>query len=125
MYRQNNHNLYLKEDTLRCIIQQLSDRIPALRDADMKSVLERSYALCCYWKTNSDRGAVEFLHNNIRDFFLAEKIYRSLNHLIMDFQGMRLNSAQKKQIVSNLCCMFQYGILETKVTEFILLRATY
>ena len=92
----------------------------------MKSVLERSYALCCYWKTNSDRGAVEFLHNNIRDFFLAEKIYRSLNQLIMDFQGIvRLNSAQKKQIVSNLCSIFQYGTLDTKVTEFILLRAIY
>lgn len=126
MYRQNNQNFYLKEDTLRCIIQQLSDRIPTLRDADMKSVLERSYALCCYWKTNSDRGAVEFLHNNIRDFFLAEKIYRSLNQLIMDFQGIvRLNSAQKKQIVSNLCSIFQYGTLDTKVTEFILLRAIY
>lgn len=44
----------------------------------------------------------------------------------MDFQGIvRLNSAPKKQIVLNLCSIFQYGTLDTKVTEFILLRAIY
>ena len=126
MYMENNEHFYLKEDKLQNIIQQLSDRIPDLKNANMKAILERSYALCCYWKTNSDRGAVEFLHNNIRDFFLAEKIYRSLNNLIIDFEGMtKLNAIHKKQMVSNLCSMFQYGILETKVTEFILLRAIY
>ena len=92
----------------------------------MQEITERCYALCCYWKANSDRGAVEFLHNNIRDFFLAEKIYRELNETIQNLINDNSNSETCcKKITRKLCSLFRYGILETKVCEFIFLRAKF
>ena len=74
---------------------------------------------------NSDRGAVEFLHNNIRDFFLAERIYRKMND-ITEYASKNYGEAdQHKVIAKKLCLLFPYAILETKVTEFLYLRAKY
>lgn len=125
MYKRNNESFYLSEHELTTIIDKLSSEIPVLRQTDMQSIAEHCYALCCYWKANSDRGAVEFLHNNIRDFFLAEKIYRELDSLTPAIRIEDEHEYLCKQIAEKLCVMFQYGVLDTKVTEFIFLRALY
>ena len=117
MYTSNNSKLFIKEFELKEIVDKISKRIPVLRQASMKDVAAQCYALCCYWKEHGERGAVEFLHNNIRDFFLAEKIYRELDRLI----GAEMNG--NDDLSYEICNLFKYGPLDTKVTEFLLLRA--
>ena len=126
MYQKMNESFFLSSHELSIIIERLSEKIHILKQANMQEITERCYALCCYWKANSDRGAVEFLHNNIRDFFLAEKIYRELNETIeyLTDDNSNLETCCEK-IVQKLCSLFRYGILETKVCEFIFLRAKF
>lgn len=117
MYTKNNSKLFIKEFELKEIVDDLSERISVLRQANMKDVAAQCYALCCYWKEHGERGAVEFLHNDIRDFFLAERIYRKLDQLL---------SAEKTDndnISYEISHLFKYGPLNTKVSEFLLLRA--
>lgn len=121
MYQKENQSFYLMDCDLSAIVEKLSNQIEILKHANMKEIAKRCYALCCYWKADSDRGAVEFLHNNIRDFFLAEKIYREMNEIIQGRNG----EVNYKKITYRLCSLFQYGALETKVAEFIFLRAKY
>ena len=125
MYKKQNERFYLSDQELSDIITELSEHNPILKRANMQDIAERCYALCCYWKPNSDRGAVEFLHNNIRDFFLAERIYRKMN-VITEYASKNYGEAdQHKEIAKKLCMLFPYAILETKVTEFLYLRAKY
>lgn len=120
MYQGENQRFYLTDEALYTIIERLSKNNPILRQMGMKEITQHCYAFCCYWKANTEHGAVEFLHNNIRDFFLAEKIYRELDRLL---------NTNKKPIIASvvfkLAELFQYGVLETKVVEFIYLRALY
>lgn len=118
MYMNQNSKLYISDFELREIVNDLSKRIPILGRASMKDVASQCYALCCYWKEHSERGAVEFQHNNIRDFFLAEKIYRELDRLLVAEKN------GKDDISLEICSLFKYGPLNTKVTEFLLLRST-
>ena len=121
MYQKENQSFYLMDCNLSAIVEKLSNQIEILKHTNMKEIAKRCYALCCYWKADSDRGAVEFLHNNIRDFFLAEKIYREMNEIIQGGDS----EANYKKITNKLCALFQYGALETKVAEFIFLRAKH
>lgn len=88
----------------------------------MKEITEHCYAICCYWKSNSNRGVVEFLHNNIRDFFLAEKIYREMNEIT---EIVKHHEKSYLMLAKKLCTLFEYSPLERKVTEFIFLHAKY
>lgn len=125
MYQGTNQFFYLSARQLSAILGELSERIPILKHANMKDIAERCYALCCYWKANSNRGAVEFLHNNIRDFFLAEKICREMDEITGSIKDPREIDAVCEELTTKLCHLFQYGVLETKVSEFIFLRAKY
>ena len=126
MYQRGNQSFYLSDRELSGIIITLSEQIPILKRANMKEITEHCYALCCYWKTNVDRGVVEFLHNNIRDFFLAEKIYREMDKLAYYAKQERMDLENYAELIGRkLCSLFQYGVLETKVCEFIFLRAAY
>ena len=125
MYEKGNRSFYLSESELAQIVNDLSNQIPLLKDANMQMIAKRCYALCCYWKANSDQGVVEFLHNNIRDFFLAEKIYREMDQITYNLSVNEETISCYKVFITKLCTMFQYGVLETKVTEFIYLRAKY
>ena len=121
MYKSHNAKLFINESELNDIINELSKSNQILRNANMKEISAQCYALCCYWKENADRGAVEFLHNDIRDFFLAEKIYREMEKLF----GHEEENNSKNSIEETLCEFFKYGVLDTKVTEFLLLRSMY
>lgn len=126
MYQNMNQLFFLSNHELLKIIERLSEKIPILKQANMQKIVERCYALCCYWKANSDRGAVEFLHNNIRDFFLAEKIYRELNETVQSLTtDYNDRQACGRKITQKLCSLFKYGVLETKVCEFIFLRTKF
>lgn len=125
MYQNQNQNFNLADRELSAIIERLSTQHSILKHTNMKSITERCYALCCYWKANSDRGAVEFLHNNIRDFFLAEKIIREVDGLLEIIDAEKNIETRGMIIAKKLCSLFQYGVLETKVSEFIFLRAMY
>ena len=125
MYQQGNRSFFLSDHEISSIVTELSKNNPILKRANMKDIVERCYALCCYWKANSDRGVVEFLHNNIRDFFLAEKIYREMD-AITQYTGKNITEEEAYiSIARKLCTLFPHGILESKVTEFIYLRAKY
>ena len=113
MYMGGNAQLYVSRDDVSGIINKLKIKKP-----DERELLERCYALCCYWKADSSNGAAEFLHNNIRDFFLAEKIYREAERIINGVHSV-------DEAAIELCRLFQYGALEDKVCEFIYLRAKY
>ena len=117
MYMSKNSKLFIKEFELKEIVENLSKRIAVLGRASMKDVAAQCYALCCYWKEHGERGAVEFLHNDIRDFFLAEKIYRELDRLLLT------EDDDNDDISYEICKLFKFGPLSTKVTEFLLLRA--
>lgn len=125
MYTQGNQLFYLSDQELSSIITKLSKNNPILKQANMQDIVERCYALCCYWKAHSDRGVVEFLHNNIRDFFLAEKIYREMDSITQYTEKNFSEEDGHQAIAKKLCALFPHGILESKVTEFIYLRAKY
>lgn len=121
MYTRRNSKLYVNEDELKEIIDKLSDSLPILKRANMKDVTAQCYAICCYWKEYADKGAIEFLHNDIRDFFLAEKIYREMERLFN--RNTPMDAKALSSVANELCELFKYGGLDTKVTEFLLLRS--
>lgn len=64
-------------------------RNAGLDDADAQRVKE-TCVLCAYWK-DSQTGTLEFYHNNIRDFFLAEYF---CDKLLMAFSALPVHPIQ-------------------------------
>lgn len=116
MYKSGNSKFVLSGQELKEIVQGITNNVTA------QEITERSYALCSYWNINTTNGAVEFYHNNIRDFFLCEKIYRELNQLY-DNLSDNLSDEEIKQIIDTICELCAYGNIAEKVLEFIKLRA--
>lgn len=118
MFCNGNSKLYLLNDELQDLVGKIG-----IKKAETKAVVERCYALCGYWKADTEKGIVEFYHNNMRDFFLCESIMRKMNEIYRlwcESKKYRLND-----VVEKLCMLFQYGELETMVCKFILLRTMY
>ena len=117
---------------MEAVIQQLLDHLSFWHEAKdvgftnpdtTKRELKRNHALCCYWrKSDANRGLVEFYHNNIRDFFLCEKIYREINQFYL-----QSNSDAEKipQLAKRFVELFQHRILSPMVCAFLLERARY
>ena len=62
--------------------------------------------LCAYWKSNGKAGALEFYHNNIRDYFFGEYIYNKLSLL------MNENDVENPQnFLTTMCEIMQYGYI--------------
>lgn len=120
MYRTRNSMFYLTDKELRDITQKLSKDIPELQHVQLQKMTERCYALCNYWKANTNCGAVEFYHNNIRDFFLCEKIFREMNTLYEELESS--NDKEINKLIERFCQLFKYGKLEGNVIEFIYFR---
>ena len=127
-YSTRNERLYITFDKVQIIIDELSKngRIKEKEDTKIekvKALLEQSYALCNYWKSNGNAGAVEFYHNNIRDFFLCEKIYRGLNEI---YSQNHSNEEEKQSKIAKLAqffLKFKKSPLNEMVCRFILWRA--
>ncbi len=118
MYITGNSCLYLSDDELKEIIDRLG-----LADIKTRDLVKRCYALCSYWKANSDQGIIEFYHNNIRDFFLCEKIFRELNSIYLKFR--KDSNLNLDEMINSFYSLFRFGDFETTVSKFILLRTLY
>lgn len=80
--------------------------------------------LCAYWKSGSNNGALEFYHNDIRDFFFCEYLYDILAGCVGVSEGMPSTS-----FTASLCAIFQYGYISgttwAQTFEFLYLRLKY
>lgn len=151
MFQNSSKQFFLREDALKQIIRGLQSEFPELEDQDTQALAEQCYGLCCYWKPREssdnghgstryssldlgldrdlcpvreqDQGAVEFLHNNIRDFFLAEKIYRELNRTVVAMQDRSDTGCEA--LTDALCRLLWYGELPSKSLFFIYHRAVH
>lgn len=114
---------FLENEEILKIVCRLTNRSFETEEKDVRQLVSRSTALCSYWKTAGVRGAVEFYHNNIRDFFLCEKIYRTLNTVYADHHLAR------KEKVSQLIIFFRDNFrsrrIAWKACHFIYLRAKH
>lgn len=122
MYQTGNSRLYVNSDEVKGIIKELSERSPELKeqmkDSTTQAIVQRCHALCGYWKLNSDQGFLEFYHNDIRDFFLCEKLFRAVNDL---YDAKKWNARAN---VVKLVELFQYSAIEEQVLNFIKQRAS-
>ena len=118
MYCDCNAKLYLTEQEILEIVNDLD-----IEDIKLKEVVYHCYALCSYWKSNG-KGAVEFYHNNIRDFFLCEKIFYEFNSI---YQVCETLDIQKviTYINERIYDLFRYNVISSKVIDFLYLRAKY
>lgn len=100
-----------------------------IRDTDLNGIspdlIRQTCALCAYWKNSTTLGALEFYHNNIRDFFLCEYL---CGELITCFR-----ESTKESLVDNLielgCRVFAWGNIPGTTWEqtltFLYLRLKY
>jgi len=119
MFRYGNQKTYLTDGAIAEIIESIHSI-----KTDIKELVKRCYALSSYWKTNEDRGAVEFYHNNIRDFFLCEKICYEMDSLYIECEEMR-EVERLNAIKQRLYYLFRSGEINEKVVEFIYLRVLF
>lgn len=101
----------------------------AIKDTDLNGIspdlIRQTCALCAYWKNSTTLGALEFYHNNIRDFFLCEYL---CGELIACFR-----ESTKETLVVNLielgCRVFAWGNIPGTTWEqtlaFLYLRLKY
>ena len=123
MYQSNNNKFYITSKELEVIVKKVIDHNGTYDGQIIRQLTEKCHALCNYWKINSDYGVVEFYHNNIRDFFLCEKIFRELNLLYTSYQ--RDSELLSQKIRETFKMVFGFGCFETMVCKFLLLRASY
>lgn len=119
MYQNGNKVLSLTDTEISDIINNMG-----IGNANQKQLIESCYALCSYWKRDEIKGAVEFYHNNIRDFFLCEKIF----YVIDKLYGECVNKSweQSIEIIANGFCEYLgNSALNEKVIEFLYLRSLY
>ena len=118
MFQSGNTKLFLTEQEILRIVHELK-----IEDIKLKEVAQHCYALCNYWKSNG-KGAVEFYHNNIRDFFLCEKVFYEFNSIYQKFESLNIPEmvAYANEQIYNL---FRYMKLPEKAAEFLYWRAKY
>ena len=122
MYKNNSKSesvFFLKDSKVKEIVRRVAEE--NCTDEDVKNLTEGSFALCCYWKNDAKDGAIEFYHNNIRDFFVCEKIFRELNKLY----GSDSSDKEIQTFIDKFCELFHYGELADMVSYFIGLRTEY
>ena len=119
IYKKSNAVLFLTKEEVLKIVENMG-----MPNADVKELVKHCYALCSYWKANADKGVVEFFHNNIRDFFMCEKIVYEVNKLYNRCKDMSLRSACE-EIAEGLHAILHHSEVNAKVIEFLYLRVLY
>ncbi len=105
-----NENLTLKEKS------KLTNHIDQL---------ENMVTFCCFFD-NKRNGIIEFLHNNIRDYFISEYIYEHLKEIVCK-KGVEeqlkdfINIENEKELYNLLRCI----PIKKEVLEFLNLRVNY
>ncbi len=125
MYQTGNKQLFVLQQDIEEIIEGLR-----LKTNHTEQLIKRCYALCNYWKNDGKRGMAEFYHNNIRDFFLCEKIFFELEHIYRVFEPDVIISEQKlneviEKFVIAFSKLFSFSDFNDKVSEFIYYRSLY
>ena len=118
MFCSSNMKLFLTDQDISQIVRDME-----IEDIKLMKVVRRCYALCNYWKSNG-KGAVEFYHNNIRDFFLCEKIFYEFNAI---YHECELFDTEKMVTYINgqIYNLFRHMKIPSKVMEFIYLRSKH
>lgn len=117
MFQTNNSRLYVDADEVRDIIHELSKQDKRLEEQSVREIVRRCHALCGFWRVRTEDGYLEFYHNNIRDFFLCEKLYRELNALYQSKEWKDKENAQR------LAGLVQYAEIPNKTVEFMRQRS--
>lgn len=90
-----------------------------------KDIVKQTCVLCAYWKNSEMLGALEFYHNNIRDYFLCEFIYRSICCCI----AKHIQDDVVDELIVLFCKIFSFGQLIGTTWEetfsFLYLRLKY
>lgn len=125
MYMTANKKLYVTKGDIEEIISYLK-----LDQGQTGSLIKRCYALCNYWKNDGKSGIAEFYHNNIRDFFLCEKIFIELERIYHYFSEECMADAKKcddavEKFISSFGSLFVYSDFNDKVSEFVYYRSLY
>ena len=122
LFQQGNADLLVPDEVIQDIVRSLR-----MEDEGARKIVERSFALCTYWKTRTDKGCVEFYHNNIRDFFLCEKIMGELDRIYKEHQSLLEDEkADITPFLKELCDLFLHGDkVEQRVLDFIRQRVAY
>lgn len=125
MYMTGNKKLYVTKGDIEEIISHLK-----LEKNQTGSLIKRCYALCNYWKNDGKSGIAEFYHNNIRDFFLCEKIFIELEKIYQYFDEKCTVDDKKcdeaiEKFISGFGNLFFYSDFNDKVSEFIYYRSLY
>ena len=123
MYTADSFMLQLSDKKIQEIILRILNESDAqsLASNEIRALSQGCYALCTYWKADGRKGFVEFYHNNIRDFFLCERIYRKLNDIYIENR----NSNRIADISEFLTTNFSVSSLSTNVCKFILERSLF
>lgn len=99
-----------KEDRFYITSTELDDIIFSLKIQDKSEkikAIRKCCVLCAYWKENTNTGALEFYHNNIRDFFMCEYIYQRF--FVTTYP---INTEETiYQLIETACEVFQYGMI--------------
>lgn len=119
MYKGNNTKLYLTNDDITKIISGME-----ISDFDVREIVKYCYALCSYWKMDAEKGVAEFYHNNIRDFFMCEKIFYEMEKLYQETEDLS-DRIFAETFAKRLFELFSYSEINTKVIEFLYLRVLY
>lgn len=125
MYQTGNKKLYVLQKDIEEIVERMQ-----LGTSRIEQLIKRCYALCNYWKNDGKRGMAEFYHNNIRDFFLCEKIFFELENIYRFFDPECMTDEYKlgeavKSFITEFGSLFSYSDLNDKVSEFIYYRSLY
>ena len=118
MFCSGNAKLYLTEQEILDIVNDLK-----IEDFKLKEIVQHCYALCNYWKSNG-KGAMEFYHNNIRDFFLCEKIFYEFNSMYQVCEALDIQKVVT-YIIRMIYDLFRCRKIPRKVIDFLYLRTKY
>lgn len=102
MFKTRNRVLSFKIDELDDI---------TYRGTDINDLVKKSHGLFSYMRLNKS-GAVEFVHNHIRDYFLCEKILFEINKLFVE-------KANTIAIVLRLCDILKWNVLTKETLRFL------
>ena len=118
MFCSENTKLFLTEREIKDIVNDLN-----IEDIKLKEIVQRCYALCNYWKSNG-KGAMEFYHTNIRDFFLCEKIFYEFNSMYQVCEALDIQKVVT-YITRMIYDLFRCRKIPRKVIDFLYLRTKY
>lgn len=119
MYKTGNKKLFLSKEEIMSVINGMG-----IENAKEKEIIDRCYALCSYWKSNENKAAVEFYHNNIRDFFMCEKIFYEMEKMYAECRNEEDENKRHLLIIESFGKLFTPEI-NHKVIEFLYYKTAF